>query len=64
MQDAPQAFEGEWPYDRTVLLKFPSREAIAKWVESPKYPAIIGHRLRGAPSNIVLLDAFVFPAAK
>ena len=64
VQDAPQAFEGEWPYDRTVLLKFPSREAIGKWVESEKYQAIIGHRLRGASSNIVILDAFVFPSAK
>ena len=64
VQDATKPFEGEWPYDRTVLLRFPDRDAIARWVESPKYQAIIGHRLRGASSNIVILDAFVLPSAK
>jgi uncharacterized protein (DUF1330 family) len=61
VQDAPQAFEGEWPYDRTVLLRFPSRGAITKWVQSPAYQAIVGHRHRGAQSNIVILDAFAMP---
>jgi len=63
VQDSPKAYEGEWPYDRTVLLRFPDRDAITRWVGSPAYQAIIGHRQRGAKSNIVILDAFALPGA-
>ncbi len=61
VQDSPKAYEGEWPYDRTVLLRFPDRASITRWVESPAYQRIIGHRLRGSSSNIVILDAFAMP---
>ncbi len=59
--DAPKPVEGEWPFDRTVLLRFPDREAARRWIESPQYQAIVGHRHRGTRSNIVMLDEFVLP---
>ena len=34
VQDSPKAYEGEWPYDRTVLLRFPDRASITRWVEA------------------------------
>ena len=40
VQDAPIAVEGEWPFDRTVLLEFPNRDAAERWANSPEYLAI------------------------
>jgi uncharacterized protein (DUF1330 family) len=54
--DAPPAVEGEWPYDRTVILRFPSRESSQRWAESPEYREIAKHRWNGTRSNVVVLD--------
>jgi uncharacterized protein (DUF1330 family) len=54
--DAPAPVEGEWPYDRTILLRFPSRDEALRWSESPEYRAIAQDRLRGTTSNVVFLD--------
>jgi len=59
--DAPPALEGEWPWDRTVLLRFPSREDALRWVESPEYKEIARHRHAGTTSNVVFLQGFVPP---
>jgi uncharacterized protein (DUF1330 family) len=48
--------EGSWPFDRTVLLSFPSREAAHRWAQSPEYQAIAKHRIAGTVSNVVMLD--------
>jgi uncharacterized protein (DUF1330 family) len=54
--DAPEPVEGEWPYDRTVILSFPSREDALRWSQSPEYQEIAKHRLAGTKSNVVMLD--------
>ncbi len=48
--------EGTWPYDRTILLSFPSREAADRWAQSPEYQEIAKHRIAGTVSNVVLLE--------
>ena len=55
-QDAPSPIEGTWPYDRTILLRFPTREQALSWYESPEYQAIVVHRFNGTTSNVVMLD--------
>jgi uncharacterized protein (DUF1330 family) len=55
-QDDPAPMEGEWPYDRTILLSFPSREEAMAWIESPEYQAIARHRHAGTRSNVIMLD--------
>jgi uncharacterized protein (DUF1330 family) len=55
-QDAPNPVEGAWPYDRTILLSFPTREEALRWYESPEYQAIVVHRFNGTTSNVVMLD--------
>jgi uncharacterized protein (DUF1330 family) len=55
-QNAPTPMEGEWPFDRTVILRFPDREQFRRWYESPEYQAIVGHRFTGTTSNVVILD--------
>jgi uncharacterized protein (DUF1330 family) len=55
-QDAPSPLEGTWPYDRTIVLSFPSHEDAARWYESPEYKEIVIHRFNGTTSNVVILD--------
>ena len=56
VQDAPRPLEGSWPYERTVLLSFPSRPAFDAWVGSDAYQAIAAHRRAGTTSNVIVLD--------
>ncbi len=56
--DQPEAVEGQWPFSRTVLLWFPSRQAAARLYSSPEYRAIVPDRWHSTLGNVVLLDAF------
>ena len=47
--------EGEWPYTRTVVIRFPSEEEARRWYESPEYQRIARHRIRGARTNAVMV---------
>ena len=44
--DEPPPTEGEWPYDRTVVIRFPSREAAEKWYRSAEYQEIADRQER------------------
>ena len=48
--------EGEWPYDRSVILEFPSRAAAETWYQSAAYQRIIPLRLKCMTSNFVIID--------
>jgi uncharacterized protein (DUF1330 family) len=48
--------EGEWPYERTVILEFPSREKAEAWYHSPAYQKILPLRLKCMASNFILID--------
>jgi uncharacterized protein (DUF1330 family) len=58
-QNKPVPIEGVWPYDRTVLLAFPTRGAAESWAQSAEYREIAKHRKAGTASNVVILDALV-----
>lgn len=49
----PELIEGEWPYTRTVLLWFPSSEALHDWYDSPEYQKIAEHRWAASKANVV-----------
>ena len=55
-QDVPEPREGRWPFDRTILLSFPSREEAERWSGSIEYQAIATLRRAGVTSNIVMLE--------
>jgi uncharacterized protein (DUF1330 family) len=63
-QEGPSPLEGTWPYDRTIVLGFPSREDALRWYESPEYKAIVVHRFNGTTSNVVVLDGLPPPIAR
>ena len=49
--------EGDMPYQRVVVIEFPSREAFDGWYNSPEYQAVIPIRMGAADSLFVTVDA-------
>ncbi len=48
--------EGEWPFQRLVVVEFPSREAAEAWYRSPAYQKILPLRLKSCTGNLVIVD--------
>jgi uncharacterized protein (DUF1330 family) len=48
--------EGEAPYERLVVLEFPSRKAAEDWYASPAYQDVLPLRLKSSTSSFVLID--------
>ena len=55
-----EAVEGD-PGPVTVVLKFPSKDALRGWYESPEYQAIIHLRTDNTEGAVVFADGFVMP---
>ena len=49
------------PAPITVVLKFPSQQALQDWYDSPEYQAIIHHRLENTEGSMVFADEFRMP---
>ena len=49
--------EGAWPYERTVILEFPSREVAETWYQSATYQEILPLRLQSASGCAILIDS-------
>ena len=58
VDESPAVAEGEWPYTRIVILRFPDREAATAWYQSDGYQAIVGHRLAAAEGPILVVNGF------
>ena len=61
VDEAPQVIEGNWPFTRTVLLSFPSRDDLDAWYQSEAYQDILQHRLAASTGNVVIIDALAVP---
>jgi uncharacterized protein (DUF1330 family) len=58
----PQAIEGEWAGNQTVIIEFKNRKAAQTWYASSEYAAVRPYRLKAASiNNSILVDQFVFP---
>jgi len=55
------AIEGN-PGPVTVVLEFPTREALEGWYESPEYREIINLRTDNTEGLLVFADEFVVPS--
>ncbi len=55
VEEDPVVLEGEWPYTRTVLLRFPNEEEAKKWYDSTEYKELVKHRWQSSRANIVLV---------
>ncbi len=49
VDEAPAVLEGEWPYTRLVVIRFPDEPALRRWYESPEYQRLA--RLRHAAAD-------------
>jgi uncharacterized protein (DUF1330 family) len=50
------ALEGEFTFDRIVVLEFPTRAAALEWYNSPEYQQILPIRLGASHSQFVVVD--------
>ena len=50
--------EGSWPFTRTVILEFPSKELARAWYASDGYQAVVGLRHGSATSNLVIVSGY------
>lgn len=50
----PEVIEGEWPYDKVILMAFQDRETFRRWAYSPEYQKISTDRV-AATTGVVLL---------
>jgi uncharacterized protein (DUF1330 family) len=54
--EQPAVIEGEWPFTRTVLIRFPSKAAFDRWYYSPEYQEIAKVRWASSKANLILLE--------
>jgi uncharacterized protein (DUF1330 family) len=55
VDEDPVILEGEWPYGRTVLIRFPSEEEARRWFDSEEYTRLKQHRLAASEGNIIMV---------
>lgn len=58
VSDAPQVIEGEWPFTRAVLLRFPDDAEARRWYESPEYQNLSQHRWNGSIGTVIGFEGF------
>ena len=52
----PDKTEGDWPYNRTVILEFPSKEEARGWYDSAEYQEIAKLRHAAAEADAAIID--------
>jgi uncharacterized protein (DUF1330 family) len=53
-----EAVEGSWPFTRTVIIEFPSKELARAWYDSDEYQAVVGLRHGSTTSNLVIVSGY------
>jgi uncharacterized protein (DUF1330 family) len=52
--EAPQVFEGDWAWQKLVILSFPDEAAFTAWANSPAYVEIAKDRKAGAEAVVLM----------
>jgi uncharacterized protein (DUF1330 family) len=52
--ESPQVVEGQWDWEKVVLMSFPDESAFRQWAESPDYQDISKDRHAGADTVVLL----------
>lgn len=55
VEDEPRILEGNWPAERTVLIRFPREIDLQMWYESPDYRKLAEHRKRSAVTRAAVI---------
>jgi uncharacterized protein (DUF1330 family) len=56
VSDEPQVVEGDWPYTRAVLIRFPDEAEARNWYESEEYQKLCEHRWRASKAAIIAFE--------
>jgi len=51
----PEILEGNWEYDRAVIIRFDKREEFESWYRSEEYQEILKHRLSASDCDTILI---------
>ncbi|OBK19003.1 DUF1330 domain-containing protein [Mycobacterium asiaticum] len=52
--ESPEVVEGDWAYQKVVLMSFPDDAAFREWAQSPEYREISRDRQAGAETLVLL----------
>ena len=52
---SPIVIEGEWNYDRIVMIEFPDEVEFRRWYDSPMYQEIVQYRQKAAKCDTLLV---------
>lgn len=55
VDDHPTILEGQWPYTRAVIIRFPNEGEARRWYDSAEYQTLAQHRLRASQADIILV---------
>lgn len=58
VSDAPTVLEGEWPFTRAVVLRFPDEAEARRWYESPEYRELSKHRWNASTGTVIAFEGF------
>lgn len=54
--EGPEVIEGEWPYDKVILISFTDRAAFDQWRHSAEYTEISKDRVAATTGPVLLVD--------
>ncbi|GAA2343458.1 DUF1330 domain-containing protein [Dactylosporangium salmoneum] len=54
--ESPRVVEGDWPYQKVILMAFDSREHFEQWSTSPEYREISRDREAATDGVVLLVD--------
>jgi len=52
--EAPLVLEGDWPFSKIVVLRFPDEAGALRFANDPDYAAIARDRKAGADGTVIL----------
>jgi uncharacterized protein (DUF1330 family) len=55
VDDNPGVLEGQWPGQRTVVIRFPDEKELRRWYESPEYQQLARHRKEASVASIAVV---------
>lgn len=56
--EGAEVLEGDWPFDKLILMAFDDAAAVQTWFESPEYQAISVDRKLGSKAVAVSITGF------
>ncbi len=58
VSDDAEMIEGEKDFTRLVIIRFPDREALGAWYDSPEYQQLVQHRFAASDGQIAVVPGF------